>query len=286
MLKTLDQIIFGGEISHTTPKWNLSGKAARDDCLKLYIPLAGQAQILLDREKIVFRPQHIYLFNAALLQSQKYTDRFEHFWIHFMPASLILKHSLFKNFRFFQWGRKDLPFTDELVDGMSKLVSQKAEIIKRRIKDTILRAAIHLADDAFKLKIQAYLAYLIGDVLSQQKIELTSKEESALEKLLPAVDYMDIHYLSNPPLEQIADICCIAPAYFHRLFVKHFDLSPHRYMQRKRLSDARQLLLNTNQHIKQIAKASGYENEFYFSRVFKNEYDVTPTKFRNMLFAS
>ena len=282
MLKNADQIIFGGEISYTTPKWNLSGKAAQDDCLKLYIPLDGWAQVDLEGKKIEFSPGKVYLLNAKFLRSQLYREEFYHFWIHFMPTSLRLRHIIFKSFRLCQWTTKQLPFKDELCVGMQQWGIRRQQ---RCTKSDNVPWPVLIADDSFQLKTQAYLTYLIGDVLQKQKICLSSKEQLLLDKLLPAIDFMDTHYLDNPALDQVAQKVFMAPSYFHRQFVKHFDLSPHRYMQRKRLLDARHLLRNTNQTVKQIAQTCGYENEFYFSKVFKKEYNTTPTKLRKMHFA-
>ena len=284
MIETTDQVILGGEISFASPKWNLIGKAARDECFKLYIPIDGNAEIILDNEKIAFTKGHIYLFNAKMLQAQQYENKFEHFWIHFIPASLSIRHILFKNFKYSKWPAEQVLGTEELLSGMKKLVEKKTELMKRSDKNTIIRGAIHLADDYFHLKLQAFMIYLMGDVMQNQKIGLTSHEQSTMEKLLPAIEFMDANYLSNPPLERIAETAFMAPSYFHRMFVRWFDLSPHQYMQNKRLFSARLMLLNTDKSIKQIAASCGYASEFYFSKVFKKEYCVTPTKFRNMEF--
>ena len=41
------------------------------------------------------------------------------------------------------------------------------------------------------------------------------------------------------------------------------------------------MLLNTDFNIKQIAYAIGYDNEFFFSRLFKKYTSISPTEFRN-----
>lgn len=51
-------------------------------------------------------------------------------------------------------------------------------------------------------------------------------------------------------------------------------------LQRKRLSKATELLLNTKLPVADIIIAVGYDNTSYFHRIFKEKYSVTPKQFR------
>ena len=86
--------------------------------------------------------------------------------------------------------------------------------------------------------------------------------------------------LDNPKLEDIAKVVHLAPNYFHRKFTRTFAMTPLAYMLRRRLDVTRRLLLSTDMPVKQIAHQSGFESQFYLSRVFKREYGISPSKFR------
>ncbi|KXB41240.1 transcriptional regulator, AraC family [Amygdalobacter nucleatus] len=52
------------------------------------------------------------------------------------------------------------------------------------------------------------------------------------------------------------------------------------YITNLRMEKARELLLGTDWLIKDIAKEVGYANALYFSRVFKQTFNVSPQVFR------
>ncbi|MGH8023900.1 MAG: helix-turn-helix domain-containing protein, partial [Limisphaerales bacterium] len=61
----------------------------------------------------------------------------------------------------------------------------------------------------------------------------------------------------------------------------HTGLSPHQYLLELRLVRARSLLAETDLSIKEIALKTGFEDELYFSRLFRQKLNVTPTQWRN-----
>jgi len=48
----------------------------------------------------------------------------------------------------------------------------------------------------------------------------------------------------------------------------------------RRLEYAQGLLCTTSMNIKEVAKKCGYNNEFYFSRIFKQHRGTNPSDFR------
>ena len=73
---------------------------------------------------------------------------------------------------------------------------------------------------------------------------------------------------------------CLAPNYFHRKFTRTFAMTPLAYMLRRRLDVARQLLWSTDMTLKQIAHQSGFDSQFYLSRVLKREYCISSSEYR------
>lgn len=47
-----------------------------------------------------------------------------------------------------------------------------------------------------------------------------------------------------------------------------------------KLGNAKKLLISTDKPIYKIAAECGYENEFYFSKAFKQKEKVTPSRYR------
>jgi AraC-like DNA-binding protein len=65
-----------------------------------------------------------------------------------------------------------------------------------------------------------------------------------------------------------------------RLFKRQFKVSPIYYVIQKRIAHACSLLTETALPLKQISQAVGYDDPFYFSRMFKKMMGVNPTEYR------
>ncbi|WP_337746527.1 AraC family transcriptional regulator [Victivallis vadensis] len=68
--------------------------------------------------------------------------------------------------------------------------------------------------------------------------------------------------------------------HFNRLFRAFCRTSPHRAVLDARMRRAAGLLLETHDSIREIAFAVGIDNEFYFSRLFKQRYRLAPLAYR------
>ncbi|MBX6360731.1 MAG: AraC family transcriptional regulator [Acidobacterium ailaaui] len=67
---------------------------------------------------------------------------------------------------------------------------------------------------------------------------------------------------------------------FRKLFKSETGYSPHQYLLNLRINKAKELLQTTELSIKQIAYQTGFESEFYFSRIFKKKVGKAPSDFR------
>jgi len=72
-----------------------------------------------------------------------------------------------------------------------------------------------------------------------------------------------------------ANYCCF-------LFKKNFDCNFSEYLTRIRMKMAGELLMRPELSINKVAEMTGYDDYYYFNRVFKKHYGVAPNKYRNM----
>jgi len=68
--------------------------------------------------------------------------------------------------------------------------------------------------------------------------------------------------------------------HFRRLFKSLAGLPPQQFLIQCRLQQAASLLIGGNDPIKQIAEDTGFCSNIYFSRLFKQHYNVTPLEYR------
>lgn len=113
------------------------------------------------------------------------------------------------------------------------------------------------------------------------------------EKHLPAPVYdeeeasvgQSIRYMKNNIGKRLTveDMAClehVSVSYFSKLFRKSTGMSPIDYFIRLKMQEACHLLRTTDLRIKQIAAVLGYEDPYYFSRLFKKNNNNSPEEFR------
>lgn len=93
-------------------------------------------------------------------------------------------------------------------------------------------------------------------------------------------EFIDLNFLNPEAIEkQIADLN-ISDSWFRKSFRKKYGMSPAKYRQKLVFDRAKRLLKNTNLSVKEIAFQLGFDNQNYFSRIFKVHVGVSPAQYR------
>ena len=82
-------------------------------------------------------------------------------------------------------------------------------------------------------------------------------------------------------LKSLADRTFVSPVYLSRSFKVCIGITISKYQLKTKLVNARYLLLHTSNSIKDISYINGFYDDSHFIRSFKNEFGVSPNKFRN-----
>ena len=83
-------------------------------------------------------------------------------------------------------------------------------------------------------------------------------------------------------LDELAAIARLSPFHFARAFARTVGMPPYRYQQKLRLDRARELLGQTDMRVIDVALAVGYESQQALSRVFSQQFGVTPSQWRRL----
>lgn len=138
------------------------------------------------------------------------------------------------------------------------------------IKTWLIRSFSHLSE-----YIDAVYGY--GDHHKKLPVTLTS-DDPIIQK---AVDYIQIHILENPKIEDIARSVHLSTSYFAIYFKKKTSINLRDYMLQRKMEYARASLLLPDTQVTELAYQLGYNDYRSFSRAFKNISGITPSDFQS-----
>ncbi len=119
-----------------------------------------------------------------------------------------------------------------------------------------------------------------------QRNELNLMPNEDLQpRLSQAIQLMHDNIEEPLTTDQIADQVYISRRQLERLFKRHLNTMPARYYMQLRLSQARDMLLNSNTSIVQIGLKCGFSSGPHFSSSYKAFYQITPREERSRRFA-
>jgi transcriptional regulator GlxA family with amidase domain len=107
-----------------------------------------------------------------------------------------------------------------------------------------------------------------------------SREAREIRKIEESIGYMMRHLDRSLRVSTLATEVNISPSHFFYLFKRHVGSTPIDYFIRLRLRHACHLLEETEMSVKAIAYTLGYDDPFYFSRIFKSVHRMAPSKYR------
>jgi AraC-like DNA-binding protein len=105
-------------------------------------------------------------------------------------------------------------------------------------------------------------------------------EEIHMQYVSETVDYINKNYSKDISLNEITKQAYLSKFHFSRIFKKHTSYSPYQYLIIVRLNHSRQLLLNNNYSIKEVADMCGFKRLDYFSAMFKKKFKYSPSTYR------
>jgi AraC-like DNA-binding protein len=92
--------------------------------------------------------------------------------------------------------------------------------------------------------------------------------------------YIDTHFSWIQTPGEVAEQCDIDVRYMASLFKKYCHISPSQYIMGLKLNKAGNLLLTTEDKIKEIANQVGFDDPYHFSKNFKQFHGLSPNHYR------
>ena len=105
-------------------------------------------------------------------------------------------------------------------------------------------------------------------------------QRSYQDRLARVQAHIHDHLSDELDLNRLAEIACMSPTHWHRIYHGVFGETVAATVKRVRLHSAAGMLANSAIQIDEIAKRCGYPNLQSFTRIFSDSYGMPPARYR------
>lgn len=104
--------------------------------------------------------------------------------------------------------------------------------------------------------------------------------ETEQEAVRKAAAYIETHLDETLTLDAVAACAGYSKYHFNRIFERATGCTVHRYIRKRRLTEAARALVQTDCPVMEIALSAGYESHQAFTQAFGDVYRLSPSAYR------
>jgi AraC-like DNA-binding protein len=224
-------------------------------------------KLLLNKPIAIFLTpgQHIRFSDNSTAEGYVVSFNQEFYCIEFHDADVSCNGLLFVNnfdsVKFFLDEQQLSVFTNTVNEMITELENQATlqdEMLKNLLKNLLIRS----------------------NRLFRAQMSMGKPDDTNIDFVRKFSDLVEKHFLEIKQVENYAEMLGIAPASLTKKLQKYGIDSPSRIIKKRVITEAKRLLLYTDKSVKEIAAQIGYDDQFYFSRLFAKETGISPSEFK------
>ncbi|CAB3666181.1 AraC family transcriptional regulator [Achromobacter pestifer] len=101
-----------------------------------------------------------------------------------------------------------------------------------------------------------------------------------IQRLDPVLRWLAAYPDADPDLHQLADLACLSPYHFHRVYRAMMGETVNATVQRIRMHRAAVALAGSQAPLRDVAQRAGYESDAAFNRAFGAVFGIPPGRYR------
>jgi AraC family transcriptional regulator len=190
------------------------------------------------------------------------------------------------------------------------IIALALDLSKFRHHAPLEAKAIETSLVPFHFSEDARIATLIAEMHVEAKAGCPSGRLYAESLSLALLSYLTSRYTESPPasdrngrlspaqkqriirfikdnlgteitVRDLAETIGVSPSYFYRVFKATFGMTPHHFIMRERIAQAKMLLADSHCSVAYIAADLGFSSHSHFTKIFHKLMGLTPTQFRD-----
>lgn len=162
----------------------------------------------------------------------------------------------------------------DVFEDCTKIIKKKVSVEK--IKDMV---EMYLSNDRYMHFIyKGEVVHTICDLI--RDTQKNGEKKKISEVVVKALEFIRENMNAGISVGEIAEYCNCSKSTLSSAFRKEVCQSVSKYMMEIILSESQTMLLYSEYSIKEISEKLGFSDQFYFSKIFKKEYGISPLQFR------
>lgn len=171
-------------------------------------------------------------------------------------------------------------------------------LVKARVLELVVvlsRAALHGGADTNRIfgmnykylnqineynTIEELTIWMSGIINTFTECVFDLQDVKHIDVIYKSIEYIRRNYMKKVTLDDVAENVSLSPSYFSRIFKQETKTSFNSYLNNVRIEMSKKLLLDEDIPLVDIATLAGFENQSYYSRVFKQITGLSPRQFR------
>jgi AraC family transcriptional regulator, arabinose operon regulatory protein len=225
--------------------------------------IEGKGEILLKDSTYQVSADHYFIIPSGMPHSyhSDLSQPWSIYWIHFSG----IKSGIFGKF-----ACQSIP----IERGKSSRISDRLELFSEIFRNL---------ERGFSLETLEYvnlcLPHLLASFTHLSQFRLI-KESGERDPVSQSINFMLEHLTRKLKLEEISIQTGLSASHYSRLFLNRTGHSPIDYFIQLKIQRACRLLDNSGWMIADVSREMGFEDQFYFSRVFRKVMGMSPGEYR------
>ncbi len=237
-----------------------SRPGGRSDYQLLYVA-KGTADFKIDGELMTIEEGSAVIYFPH--QTQYYNYRLENnpevYWLHFSGAQV---ETYLKSLEFISGSLFNVGIKNEYIPIFEKIIRELQ----------VRRKGFFELSNLYALELLS--------LMSRNMTEGSSSIHRINEQLQNIIELMNKSFPQKQSVTEYAKLCNMSICWFINCFRTYTGMTPQQYITDIRVAKAKELLSYSSFNISEIASIVGYDNPFYFSRIFKKNTGQSPREYR------
>lgn len=126
--------------------------------------------------------------------------------------------------------------------------------------------------------ISQVLSLILSEIYFRERVDESAVQDRHVTYV---IRYMYQNLYRNLTLQEIADEVELSKSYLNAIFKAQTGRAPVEFFIHLKMQEACKLLKSTDMYVYEVSRELGYEDQYYFSRIFKKVVGVSPKDYKN-----